>query len=102
MKKFLALLLLATLLLAASAGWDYYWREIPPTDGEEVYLGQLDRYETDDQDREWGVISIDVEPYTANFRSNEDTNSGNTKPGTWLSIQLDGNYAYNIRPAVIV
>ena len=102
MKRILALLLLAALLLAASAGWNCYWREILPPEGEEVYLGQLDRYEMDDHDTEWGIVSIDVEPYTVNFRSNEETNSGNTKPGTWLSVQLDGDYAYNIRLAIIV
>ena len=100
MKRILAALLFAALLLTAYAGWNYYWREIPPADGEEVYLGQLDRYEEGDDGTEWGIVSIDVEPYTVNFRSNEETNSGNTKPGAWLSIQLDGDYAYNIRPAV--
>ena len=100
MKRILAALLFAALLLTAYAGWEYYWREIPPADGEEVYLGQLDRYEMDDQDREWGVISIDVEPYTVNFRVDEEFNSETTRPGTWLSFQLDGDYAYKIRLAV--
>lgn len=101
MKKYLALLLAASILIAY-AGWNWHWREIPPIDGEEVYLGQLDRYETDDKDREWGVISIDVPPYSVHFRADEEFNSETTRPGTWLSVQLDGDYAYNIRLAVIV
>ena len=100
MKRILSTLLLTAFLLSLLAGCGLSWREIPPPDGEEVLLGQLDRYEIDDKDAEWGVISIDVPPYSVSFPANEEINSETTKPGAWLSFSLDGNIAYNVRLAV--
>jgi len=94
------MLLIAMMFLPLFAGCGQDWREIPPPIGEEVYLGQLDRYETDDKDAEWGVISIEMPPYSVSFRVNAEINSATTKPGAWLSFSLDGNIAYNVRLAV--
>ena len=102
MNKILSALLVAAMLLPMLAGCGGQWREIPPPIGEEVYLGQLDRYEIDDNDAEWGVISIDMPPYSVSFRADAEINSETTKPGAWLSFSLDGNIAYNVRLAVIV
>jgi hypothetical protein len=99
MALLMAMLLLTALLLPLLAGCSQ-WREIPPPDGEEVYLGQLDRYEVDDKDAVWGVISIDETPYSVSFRANDEINSDITKPGAWLSFSLDGDIAYNVRLAV--
>ena len=102
MKKILALLLLAALLLSASAVWNYYWRKIPPPEGEDVYLGQIDRYETDDLEREWAVISIDFSPYSVSCPANEEINSETAKPGAWVNFSLDGDFPYQVRLAVFV
>ena len=107
MKKLLAALLLAALLavlmLPMLAGCGNRWRKIPPSEyGETVVLGQLDRFEEDEDGTEWGVVSIGASPYSASFRANEEFNSEATKPGTWLTCALDGDYAYNIRLAVIM
>ena len=97
---FLASLLVVALFLTAVAGWKYYWREIPPAEGEEVYLGQIDRYEMDDLEREWAVISIDFSPYSVSWRANEEINSNTVRPGTWVCFSLDGYYPYEVREAV--
>jgi len=103
-KKLIAMLMVAVLLggllLVAFAGWESYWREIPPPEGEEVYLGQIDRYERDDLDREWAVISIDFSPYSVSCRANEEINSETMRPGTWVCFSLDGDYPYEVREAV--
>jgi len=105
-KKLAALImivvLLGGLLLPAFAAWEWYWTEIPPPEGEEVYLGQIDRYEMDDLDREWAVISIDFSPYSVSCRANEEINSDTARPGTWVCFSLDGDYPYEVREAVFV
>jgi len=100
-KRISAALLLTALLLPLLAGCGHRWREIPPSEyGEMIVLGQLDRFEVDGNDAEWGVISIDMSPYSVSFRANEEFSSDTTRPGTWLTCALDGDYAYNIRLAV--
>jgi len=102
-KRILAVLLLAALLLTMSAACGDQWREIPPSEyGEVIIAGQLDRFEVDDTGVEWGVISIDIAPYTVNFRANEEFNSETMMPGTELAFALDDNHAYNICLTVIV
>jgi len=83
------------MLAACGQGW-----LPPPEHGDTIVLGQLDRFEADDKDVEWGVISIDNAPYSVNFRSNEEFNSETTIPGALLAFALDGDYAYHIRPVV--
>jgi len=102
-KKILAALLLAALLLDMFSGCYFCGREIPPSElGEKAFLGQLDRFEVDGNGAEWAVISIDAPPYSVSGSANEEINSETTKPGAWITFSLDGDYAYNIRLAVIV
>jgi len=102
-KKILAALVLVALLLTAFiVRWDYYWREIQPPDGEEVFLGQVDRYEIDDNDREWVVISFDAFPYSVSCPANEEINSETASPGTWVCFSLDGDFPYQVRVMVFV
>jgi len=100
-KRILAVLLLAAILLTMFAVCGDQWREISPSEyGEVIAAGQLDRFEVDEKDVEWGVISINTVPYTVDFRANEEFNCETIQPGTWLSFSLDGNSAYNVRLAV--
>lgn len=82
MKRILAALLLAALLLPLMAGCN---RE----NGEKEILGQLDRFEEDDEGAEWAVISISEPPYSVNFPANEEINSEMSGPGTWITVVLD-------------
>ena len=97
---FLASLLVATLLLTACAEWKSCRREVPPIEGEEVYLGQIDRYEIAEDGTEWAVISIDFSPYSVSCPANEEINSETAKPGAWVNFSLDGDYPYNVHEAV--
>ena len=101
MKRILAVLLIAVLLLILMCGCN--GREIPLGEfGEKILLGQLDRFEEDGNDAQWAVISIGEEPYSVSLPANAEINSETVGPGAWINVFFDGDYPYRMCLAVVV
>lgn len=68
--------------------------------GDKVLLGQLDRFEIGEDDSEWAVISIDVEPYSVGLPATEIINSKTVKSGVWVNVYFDGDHPHQMRLVV--